>query len=303
MEIKHEDLITNIDTSNPFAKCKLDREPIANILTNVISSYPTGFVLAINNEWGTGKTTFVKMWQQLLENSQFKTIYFNAWENDFDQNPLVAIISELKELSDPSSKRFFEAIIPKAATIAKSVVPAVVKAALKQCGIGDIVGAVAEGVTDVFEKEVDEYKTKKQTITEFRKELEAFVAKTKGDKPLVFFIDELDRCRPDYAVELLEQIKHLFSVKGIVFILSIDKEQLGHAIRGFYGSDRINAEEYLRRFIDLEYSLRPPSAQMFCNYLYDYYGFADVFRKFRGNWNTKREEFVCIYLLYLRHMS
>jgi hypothetical protein len=76
----------------------------------------------------------------------------------------------------------------------------------------------------------------------------------------------------------LEQVKHLFSsVKGIVFVLSIDKVQLCHAIRGFYGNDRINAEEYLRRFIDFEYSIPSLSTEKFCEYLYDYYSFDDIF--------------------------
>ena len=99
---------------------------------------------------------------------------------------------------------------------------------------------------------------------------------TKGDKPIVFIIDELDRCRPSYAVELLEEIKHFFSVPGIVFVLSIDKVQLGHAVRGVYGNDRINADEYLRRFIDLEYSIPKPTTKIYSNYLFNYYGIAEI---------------------------
>lgn len=307
MELKHADLTVNIDKKTPFSNCKLGREPIANALTNVVASYPKGFVLAINNEWGTGKTTFVKMWQQHLENNDYKTIYFNAWENDFDQNPLVAIISELKELSDSSSKKLFDAILPKAAAIAKNLLPAIVKTALKQYGIVDVLEEVTKEAAEVFEKEVDEYKAKKQTITEFRKDLEAFVSETQGDKPLVFFIDELDRCRPDYAVELLEQIKHLFSVEGIVFVLSIDKAQLGHAVRGFYGNDRIDAEEYLRRFIDLEYSMPSPSVEKFVNYLYGYYSFDDVFaskeRSRHGEFYSDRDIFLSVSKLLLNGMT
>lgn len=67
----------------------------------------------------------------------------------------------------------------------------------------------------------------------------------------MFFIDELDRCRPTFAIELLERIKHLFDIQNIVFVLSIDKEQLEASTAAAYGS-AINAPEYLRRFIDLE---------------------------------------------------
>ena len=70
-------------------------------------------------------------------------------------------------------------------------------------------------------------------------------------------------------------IKHFFSIKGIVFVLSIDKEQLSNSIRGHYGSDRINAEEYLRRFIDVEYLLPKPDIESYCKYLYEYFNFKE----------------------------
>ena len=66
MKIKHHEI--EIPQENPFANCKLAREPYARVLTDIANTYADGFVLAINNEWGTGKTTFVKMWQQQLKN-------------------------------------------------------------------------------------------------------------------------------------------------------------------------------------------------------------------------------------------
>jgi hypothetical protein len=76
-------------------------------------------------------------------------------------------------------------------------------------------------------------------------------------KNLIIFIDELDRCRPTYAIELLERIKHLFDIKRIVFVLSTDMTQLAHSIRGVYGHE-FDAKKYLQRFIDLDYSLKKP---------------------------------------------
>ena len=82
-------------------------------MTEIVELYSDGFVLAINNEWGTGKTTFVKMWKQYLENNDFKTVYFNAWENDFDSNPLVAIMSELKPLINTKNKEVLSQLLIK----------------------------------------------------------------------------------------------------------------------------------------------------------------------------------------------
>lgn len=299
MKIKHTDLIINKD--NPFANCKLKRKAYAEILTNIICSYSDGFVLAINNEWGTGKTTFVKMWQQYLNNEKFNTIYFNAWENDFDHNPLVAIMSELKTLVDTSTDKLYKSILQKGAVLSKHILPALIKSLSKKYLIDteiilEAIENTTEGVTEILEEEIKEYINKKQTVKQFREELERFVEKTTNNKPIVFIIDELDRCRPNYAVELLEQMKHFFSVNGIVFVLSIDKVQLSHAIKGYYGNDRINSEEYLRRFIDLEYSLPFPSIENFCKYLYEYYSFDEIFeeRKQFAEFQADRESLIKI---------
>ena len=300
MELRHKEIV--IDEENPFTNCKLLRQKYAKILTNIVSSYADGFVLAINNEWGTGKTTFVKMWQQQLTNEGFQNLYFNAWENDFDANPLVALMAELKTLIRPETKKEYKSLLEKGAVITKSVLPHVLKSiATKYMGeeaVGELFENTAKGITEIFEDEVKEYTTKKEGLKEFKLSLSKFVQALKGDKPLIFIVDELDRCRPNYAVELLEQIKHFFSIEGIVFVLSIDKNQLGHAVRGVYGNDRINADEYLRRFIDLEYALPNPDTKLFCNYLYEYFSFQDFFTPQRINnyrsFKNEKENFLDI---------
>jgi hypothetical protein len=279
MNIKHNEL--KIVKENPFENCKLDRHRYAKILTNIINSYSSGFVLAINNKWGTGKSTFVKMWEQELKNSNFKTVYFNAWENDFENNPLTALMGELKTLTTILTEQKFKSTLKKAATLTKHIAPIVAKAFADKYidteGIKTAIVGVTKGLTDVFENDVNEYSKKKKNISEFKDSLSEFIEKTSNEKPLIFIIDELDRCRPDYAVSILEQIKHFFSVPNIIFILSIDKVQLGNAVRGVYGSDKIDADEYLRRFIDLEYSIPEPKSGIFHQYLYDYFKFDDFF--------------------------
>lgn len=279
--IKHSEL--EILTESPFANCKLDRKKYAQVLTNIINSYSYGFVLAINNKWGTGKTTFVKMWEQDLKNKDFQTVYFNAWENDFENNPLTALMGELKTLTTKSTEPEFKSTLKKAATLTKHIAPIVAKAIadkyIDTTNIKDAIVGITKGLTDVFENDVNEYSKKKKSISEFRKSLSEFIANTNKGKPLVFIIDELDRCRPDYAVSILEQVKHFFSVPNIIFILSIDKIQLGNAVRGVYGSDKIDADEYLRRFIDLEYSIPEPEIGVFSEYLYDYFNFDEFFAK------------------------
>jgi len=277
MTIRHLEI--EIESGKPFANCKLGREKYANILTDIANAYSNGFVLAINNKWGTGKTTFVRMWQQDLKDKEYQTVYFNAWENDFENNPLTALMGELKTLTKKSTEPKFKSTLKKAATLSKHIAPIVAQAIadryINTKEIKEAIVGVTRGLSDVFENDVNEYAKKKKSIAEFRTSLSDFIENTYQDKPVIFIVDELDRCRPDYAVSILEQIKHFFSVPNIVFVLSIDKEQLGNAVRGVYGSDKIDADEYLRRFIDIEYSIPEPGNDIFYKYLYDYFGFDD----------------------------
>jgi len=279
MKIKHFDL--GIEENDPFRECKLNRKPYAEILTNIVESYSDSFVLAIDNEWGTGKTTFLKMWSQELKNRGFRTLYFNAWENDFENDVLVALISELQDLKDKGSERIFNQLVKQAAPLTKRLLQGLVKTQIEKYAGNEFAEDTIQLSRDDFTKylkgQIKGYNDRKKAIQSFKYSLEKFVNQSNEGKPLIFIIDELDRCRPNYSVEVLEQIKQLFAVNGIVFVLSIDKIQLCHAIRGVYGNENIDAEEYLRRFIDIEYSIPDPNTEVFCKYLYDYFQFDEFF--------------------------
>ncbi|OAB26017.1 KAP family P-loop domain-containing protein [Flavobacterium fryxellicola] len=279
MSIRHNNI--DIEPDNPFANCKLERKKYANVLLDLVNSYNNGFVLAINNKWGTGKTTFIKMWEQDLKDKDFRTVYFNAWENDFENNALIALMGELKNLTTKATEPRFKKALKNAAILSKHIAPIIVQSIadkyINATGIKDALVNATKSLNDIFENDVNEYAKKKKGIKEFHKSLSEFIANTNDGKPLIFFIDELDRCRPNYAVSILEQIKHFFSVPNIVFVLSIDKIELGNSVRGVYGSDKIDADEYLRRFIDIEYTIPNPENDIFHKYLYNYFEFDQFF--------------------------
>ena len=108
--------------------------------------------------------------------------------------------------------------------------------------------AASELTQDLAESAIAHYQKDKAAVAEFREGLQALASDS--SKPLVVLIDELDRCRPDYAVRMLERIKHLFGVDGVVFVLGIDRVQLGHSVRSMFGQE-MDVDGYLRRFIDL----------------------------------------------------
>lgn len=282
MKSKLEDI--RIDNEEPFANCKLDRAKYALPLREIVKSYPDGCVMAINGKWGTGKTTFVKMWQRYLEKYDITTLYYNAWENDFVSDPLVSLLGELNKFKEVNgAKEKMEGVVSVAGRIFLDMAPAIARGVIKKVSgvdteeIGDIIGDSVASGSAMLKHEIESYQEQKSTLEHFRKKLEELVETICNGNPLVFIVDELDRCNPAFAVKVLERIKHLFDVPNIVFVLSIDKEQLYHSICGYYGSENIDAQEYLRRFIDIEFSLPQPNSESFCNYLYDYYEFDDFF--------------------------
>ncbi len=278
-------MITKLNEINPtkdepFKYCILKREQYAEILTSIIDNSDSGFVLAINNKWGSGKSTFVKMWEKHLEKEGFKTVFFNAWENDHEKEPLVAILAVLKKLLQKDEVQFDD-LIKKGAKLFTSSLPILGKALIKKY-VGSDLGAemgekILESAEQLFHSEVDEYYKKQEHLTSFKEALSTFIQESNNGKPLIFFIDELDRCRPDFAVEILEKIKHFFAIKEIIFVLSIDKVQLGYGIQGYYGSNMIDANAYLKRFIDIEYSIPEPAIEDYCSFLMGQFSITNFF--------------------------
>lgn len=270
--------------NNAFYNCKLGRDRFAKSLTKIIDVYPEGIVLALNNDWGAGKTTFVNMWKQMLDDEEYRTIYFNAWENDFCDDALTALVSELdnETLKNDSNNDLFSKIIKNGASLFKSSMPIVLGALIdKYVGDGvvkELSKNLSNSAVDIFSNELEEYSLKKKNLSEFKASLSEYLNTTNNNgKPLIYFIDELDRCRPNYAVQVLEKVKHLFSVKGIVFVLVINKTELEKSIKGVYNSNDLKADDYLKRFIDIEYSLPEPDTGKYSDYLFEFYSIDSFF--------------------------
>ena len=138
--------------------------------------------------------------------------------------------------------------------------------------------AIEEFVSSSVGDAVDAFSLQKSLITSFRENLEHTIIELQKsqEKNLIVFIDEIDRCRPDYAVELLERIKHLFNVKNTIFILAIDKQQLSVSLQAIYGVG-LKTNEYLKRFIDLEFLLPEITTDKFTEDMYERFEFDNFF--------------------------
>ena len=269
-----------VPEDEPFKYDKLKRKPCANTFISLIKLYSsTGCVISLNGDWGTGKSTFIKMLIQVLKNEGGHPLYFNAWENDYVSDPMIALLAELKELNAQSSK--WKDVIANGGKILASIATSTVKTIVKnRLGIDSTV--VSTGIDELgklIKDDIEDYSKQKTTFVEFRKALQSYIAdNTTEEVPVVFFVDELDRCSPNFAVLVLERIKHLFDIPNVIFVLSVNKKQLGYAIQGYYGSSNIDADNYLRRFIDIEFALPKPKDEDFCQYLYDFYDVEGVFK-------------------------
>ena len=278
MQIRSSDL--EIPTNDPFENDCLGRQELEPPLTQFVSQAVGPFVLAIDGSWGSGKTTFLKMWQVKLDKAGHLCLYLNAWKTDFVQDPLVAVVGELSiaiknpRLDNDNVRKTTKKVEKVAKLIFKRLIPTVVKLATH--GVVDMDNA-SEKVLSDFTGEtaqdlIKDYNKGKSDIEEFRENLGFLVAAiqetNQNPVKIVIIIDELDRCRPTYAVQLLERIKHLFDVQGVVFILGIDRHQLSHSIKALYGSE-FDATGYLKRFIDLDYRLPEPSLGCYCLSLFE----------------------------------
>ncbi len=269
---------------------ELERKKIADYLTPVIASIRQPFVISLNSEYGTGKTFFIKHWHKdLVDNKGYKAVYFNAWESDYAENAFISFISSIKKQLEEKNKKNTKdvaALVKKGAIYAtRKIAPLVAKGIARKLIDSETVKEIADlsketdkDVADLFGKLAEDSLRKHEeiasSIEDFREYLGAFVQEITKDadnddkKKLIIFVDELDRCRPTYAIEVLECIKHLFNVPNVVFIIAVDDKQLKAAVASVYGT-RIDGEGYLRKFIDWQLNLPKPSSLKYANYLYN----------------------------------
>lgn len=296
----------DIPANNPFKHDVLERKPLVDFLAGLISRLAGPFVLALDSPWGTGKTTLIRMLKAELELKKFQCVYFNAWQVDYVTDPLVALVSAIDDIhldvsvAESSFRGHLKTVKKITSAVAKRAVIAGVKAAT--LGVLDVDEAIETMVSDAAGEMagnlVDSFKKEKELLEKFRCEIEKAILQLEAagrKETLVFFIDELDRCRPTFAIEMLERIKHLFDLPNIVFVLSIDKSQLEASTAAVYG-ERINAPEYLRRFIDLEYGIPVVQTKLFTENLLTRFDLDEVFAERNGSDNRyDKKNFVDIF--------
>lgn len=246
-------------------------EAIANFIM-LLDNIESNTVIALDDAWGNGKTFFIKQLQMVLQSYNEKSeadikniitryigeheignyiaIYYDAWTNDSDNDPILSIVYNLlQSVSELSSyyvsdsewwKRFRSAF--------ELVVQAVSGLDLK------VFLDTLEG-DDPF-NELKKHKRNEHMLNSI---FDVILEKQLNNTRIIFFVDELDRCKPEFAVKVLERIKHYFGHDKVIFIISVNSLELQHTIKKHYGND-FDASKYLNRFFD--FSISMPSLDM-----------------------------------------
>jgi hypothetical protein len=220
-------------------------------------------VVSLNAPFGSGKSTFLTMWKSDLEKrrgtdpTQPLVITLNAWESDYCGDPLLSVISGLIQALEPISERAGAAEALREAAkdvwwfgvgLANSLVE-------KSVGV-DIVkaGDLAEKKkTEREPKKTDHIIAYEERVGSLKRLKDVLRSSFEGSFPAFIFVDELDRCRPDYAIQYLETIKHVFDIHGLIFVLAVDYDQLSNSAKALFGA-RLNFEEYFRKFAHRSFS-------------------------------------------------
>lgn len=264
------------DPLNPFVPDIFNRRPVAEKLTQLLERLPEGAVFAIDAPWGEGKTWFGRNWHHKLIADDYHSVYIDTFAYDYIDDPFVMLSGEISaefiRKGNPkgiaikdAGKQLLKAILPMTAKI---LINTVGRVALGSNDISeDLSDAASKGIDSIADKVektidqcIDSFEHAKGTVQHFHAALE-LAAKdlyARTGKPLVIFLDELDRCKPDYAVKTIERIKHFFDTPHLIFVLLLNKRQLHESVRGVYGQG-INAELYLEKFIQFTLNLPKPS--------------------------------------------
>lgn len=313
MELRRHNV--EVNDADPFANDWLERKGFADQLTNIVENNKQGeVVIGLSGQWGEGKTTFVKMWQKHMENKDIASIYFDAFEYDYIEDVFLSLAIEIYNYAKVNGLTAQEDYLNKSkntyhllqAIIAKTS-PINIDSSLQKKLVDnenqlfDIAKIIKDNLNFSLDNAFEQALKKKEVFRDFKKSLSQLATQASNqDIPLIIIIDELDRCKPSFAVEILEKIKHLFLVEGVVFVLSMHHEQLEESIKKVYGQN-IDAHTYLQKFID--YPTRLPKADLSNNsnrrkYFYNQVDFIGLPTRPSSSMDSSYELFLLLSIRY-----
>ena len=290
-----------------FIKNTIGRNKDILNFIRILDAIDENYSIALDSYWGSGKTFFVKQvmmildslsekaytcfegkeqilncWKMLSKNTELKsyaTIYYDAWKNDADDDPIYSLIYQIVQDTHVEKGLKEKISIEDVLSVAGKITSA-------------IAGIDPNDMAEALKKKdfLDKIRERQEIDSRIEEFLEKVIPEN-CDRFLII-IDELDRCNPSFAVKLLERIKHYFNNDKITFVFSVNLSELQITIRNYYG-DEFNSSRYLDRFFDLHISLPPVEMDKFISYAIDLTpGFAnsDIIRNVIKTQNMQMRE-------------
>jgi len=252
-------------TPSSFEEDLLELTPFAERLEKFIAVetdfVPESLVLSLNGNFGSGKSTFLRMWSHRLKEKKQageevpKVIRVNAWIDDYCGDPLISLVSALVDgletgETDTPIKNAAKDIAWFSVNMAAQVAGKVFADPAKAAEFTERKQAAREGAKEkVTESFFEAFRNRRTAVAELKEAIRSHL--NPDGAPLLILLDELDRCRPDYAISYLETIKHVFDLKGVVFILAVDRKQMECSAKAAFGGD-LDFNEYYRKFVHRE---------------------------------------------------
>lgn len=240
---------------------EFSRKPIAEKLIDLLESDIDLSPIVINGDWGTGKTEFcLKTIQEMKgSNEKLKCVYIDAFNADSSDEPILTLIAAIVSLfpDKEDKKSIINKAIPVIKYASKVLLNASTTLILKENAekLGeDLSEALKDQTATAIDATIDNLLDTHEKSTENISALRSILESLARDNPVIIFIDELDRCRPNYALKMIESIKHIFDVNNVKFVLITNLKQLISSINKLYG-DSINADKYLDKFIGFKIDL------------------------------------------------
>lgn len=248
------------------AACTPRRKSMAQSILNIHQRSDDPLVVAVDGQWGSGKTVFLRYLEALSKGQGFNVLYYDAFENDISEDAFASFASFLYGSIDDKDKVKANKFAQSAAIIGTKAITNIGANALS---------AMTNGILkkEDFEEAVSNLKDSERIYGN----LESYIKshsdrqKAKGDlkeilkeclgpnssiysKGTLIIIDEIDRCRPNFAIETIECIKHLFYSKGITFVIGADFKALNGLVYANNGSVD-NPSNYMEKFYDIRMQL------------------------------------------------
>lgn len=248
----------DIGDKDGFATDQFGRAPFADKILNQLAEHSDGTTMALDAPWGAGKSVFLKQMVGHANSKGWKVVYYDAFASDYSDDAFIPLVAEIVEAFPANTKTVVAA---KATTVAKRLLSTGLRVGTKwvmRDALDEVdwtamreedLAAETDRVTAQIADQIEGAAARKAEIKDFANAINAQV--DGADAGVLIIIDELDRCRPEFAVQTLERVKHLFADARCSFLFGVNQSELAAIVKGFYG-DGFSGRKYLQRFFEYE---------------------------------------------------